>query len=95
MEAAVVMGKATQSAFSRRLPYPLYVKGGGSLVTVDDARRHMLALPERIALQKHWQHAAELMLDRSTELSAIGRQLHLALLLDAALDTTKTEIPER
>ena len=39
----------------------------------------MLALPEKISLQQHWQRAAELMLDKGAEVNVIARQLHLAL----------------
>ena len=81
--------------FRRRLPYPLYVKGGTTLTTLGDARAYMLKLDDHQAIRQHWQRAAELMLDERAALSAIVRQLHLALLLDTVLDTSKTEIPER
>jgi hypothetical protein len=40
--------------------------------------------------RQHWQRAAELMLDESAEVDVIARQLHLALLLDCVLDTSRT-----
>ena len=81
------MAKAAHP-FRRRLPYPLHVKGGPTLETVGDARQHMPALPERIALQQHWQRAAELMLDKGAALDVMARQLHLAMLLVCVLDTS-------
>jgi hypothetical protein len=87
------MAKAVQTLFARRLPYPLYIKGGPTLATLAAASAYMLKLSDHHAMRQHWQCAAELMLDEGAEVDVIARQLHLALLLDCVLDTSETDIP--
>ena len=68
-----------------RLTEPLPTTDGGTLRTVADAVRYMLALSKQRELGAAWQQAAKLILNRA-DAEAITRQLSLALFMDAKLD---------
>ena len=68
-----------------KLTEPLPTTDGGTLRTVADAVRYMLALSKQRELGAAWQQAAKLILNRA-DAEAITRQLSLALFMDAKLD---------
>jgi hypothetical protein len=68
-----------------KLTEPLPTTDGGTLRTIADAVRYMLALSKQRELGAAWQQAAKLILDRA-DAGAITRQLSLALFTDAKLD---------
>jgi len=68
-----------------RLTEPLPTTDGGTLRTIADAVRYMLALSKQRELGAAWQQAAKLILNRA-DAEAITRQLSLALFMDAKLD---------
>jgi hypothetical protein len=70
---------------AQKLSEALPTTDGGVLRTIGDAISYMTALPKERELQKTWQAACRLILDRAPA-EAITRQLSLALFMDAKLD---------
>jgi hypothetical protein len=69
----------------RELSYPLPIKGGDILRTIQDARTYMLTLPKARKLRVHWQHTSRLLLQKAGA-AALTRQVHLSLFMDGKLD---------
>jgi hypothetical protein len=80
-------------SWSRKLSKPLHTVDGKTLRTLADARAYAVTLPEQYNSRRHWQRAAELMLDAAADASSIAaasKQIELALFLDMRLDVKKT-----
>jgi hypothetical protein len=70
---------------AKRLTYPLPLKGGTVLLTIQDAWDYLLTLgPQRYTLH-HWQRAYELI-RAQLDVESVTSQLHKALFLDGVLD---------
>ena len=66
------------------MAYPLPIKGGAVLLTLEDARDHLLALgPQRET--RYWQHVYE-MISAEVDVVSVTSQFHRALLMDGSLD---------
>ena len=80
--------------WSARLSRPIRVTGGPTLVTLDDVRAFMLALPHGAQLRQSWQKAGELLLAAAKHAGvaeALTRQVELALFLD---DPVRAELQD-
>ena len=69
---------------AQTLRRPLPTKDGGTLHTVADAAKYIVALPED-RRRAHWDRTAQLLLDLA-DASEISRQLELALFYDRQLN---------
>jgi hypothetical protein len=69
---------------AQALRRPLPTKDGGTLRTVADAAKYIVALSEDRRLA-HWDRTAQLLLDLADS-SEISRQLELALFYDRQLN---------
>jgi hypothetical protein len=45
--------------WSTRFDDPIALRGGGTLVTLQQAADHIMALPEKVQRETHWQIAVE------------------------------------
>ena len=45
--------------WSTRFDDPIALRGGGRLVTLQQAADHVMALPEKVPREAHWQTAVE------------------------------------
>jgi hypothetical protein len=72
----------------QKLDRPLPTKDGGTLRTVLDARTYMLGISEARQLRAQWQRAAELLLEEA-DVTALRKQVEMALFYDAKLDVSK------
>ena len=75
---------------TKKLAYPLPIKGGAILRTIQDARDYLLALPPHRERRHHWQHVCELILEEA-DLESITNQFHRALFMDGQLDLSEFE----
>jgi hypothetical protein len=64
----------------RKFDEPIALKDGRTLVTLADAHRLMLALPEARARSHHWRHASELLTKAASRNSRISFAQALAQL---------------
>jgi hypothetical protein len=69
---------------AQTLRRPLPTKDGGTLRTVADAAKYIVALPED-RRRAHWDRTAQLLLDLA-DAAEISRQLELALFYDRQLN---------
>lgn len=77
------------SDWTRPLTEPLRDKRKRkTLRTLADARAYALKLKPHVANDRHWQHAAKLLMQAAEdgEVEAVSLQLKLALLMDGVLD---------
>jgi hypothetical protein len=49
--------------WSTRFDDPIALRGGGRLVTLQQAADHVMALPEKVQREAHWQTAVENLID--------------------------------
>ena len=59
---------------TKKLAYPLPIKGGAILRTIQDARDYLLALPPHRERRHHWQHVCELILEEA-DVEAVTSQI--------------------
>jgi hypothetical protein len=69
---------------SKKLTESLPTKGGPVLRTIGEAADYVLELPHAESCNR-WRRAAELLLEQA-DVTAVSRQVHLALFYDANLD---------
>jgi hypothetical protein len=69
----------------RELSYPLPMKGGDILRTIQDARAYMFTLGPHRELRNHWQYARQLLMEEA-DMDAVTWQFHRALFMDGVLD---------
>jgi hypothetical protein len=55
----------TISSAYRELSYPLPIKGGDILRTIQDARAFMLTLGPHREMRNHWQYARQLIMEEA------------------------------
>jgi hypothetical protein len=79
---------------SKKLAYPLPIKGGEVLRTIQDARDFLLTLSPQQELRNHWHYACQLILEEA-DVKAVTWQLHRALFLDGRLDLVAFESMNR
>jgi hypothetical protein len=75
---------------TKKLAYPLPIKGGAILRTIQDARDYLLALPPHRERRHHWQRVCELILEEA-DLESITNQFHRDLFMDGQLDLSEFE----
>jgi hypothetical protein len=78
----------TISSASRELSYPLPIKGGDILRTIQDARAFMLTLGPHREMRNHWQYARQLIMEEAN-VEVVTWQFHRALFMDGELDLIK------
>jgi hypothetical protein len=69
---------------SKRLAYPLPIKGGAVLLTLQDARDHILKLGAQRET-RYWQNVYG-MISAQVDVVSVTSQFHSALLMDGSLD---------
>ena len=69
----------------RELSYPLPMKGGDILRTIQDARAYMLTLGPHRELRNHWRYACQLIMEEAN-VEVVTWQFHRALFMDGELD---------
>jgi hypothetical protein len=70
----------------QKLAYPLPIKGGPTLCTVQCVCDYMFALPDgHVDSRASWTRTAALLLEQA-DVAAVSRQAHLALFCEARLD---------
>ena len=72
------------------LAYPLPIKGGEVLRTIQDARDYLLRQSPGWELRNHWQYASQLILEEA-DVKAVTWQFHRALFMDGQLDLVALE----
>jgi hypothetical protein len=77
-------------SWSRRLPKPLYLNDGRTIVTLAQARDVMLALSKVDQTNPHWRRAAELLMEaayrgRQEQIQDAGVELSEALRADGLI----------
>jgi hypothetical protein len=75
----------TISPAYRELSYPLPIKGGDILRTIQDARAYMLTLGPHREMRNHWQYACQLLMEEA-DVEVVTWQLHRALFMDGKFD---------
>jgi len=75
---------------TKKLSYPLPIKDGAVLRTVQEARDFLLTLSPQRKMRNHWQHACELTLEEADP-KAVTWQMHRALFMDGQLDLVAFE----
>jgi hypothetical protein len=68
----------------QKLTQPLPIKGGPVLHTIGEAASYVLSLDQAEHCNR-WRRAAQLLLEQA-DLTAVSRQVYLALFLEAKLD---------
>jgi hypothetical protein len=74
----------------KKLAYPLPMKDGNVLRTIQEARDFLLTLSLQREQRNHWQYARQLVLEEADP-KAITWQFHRALFLDGQLDLAAFE----
>lgn len=82
--------KVTLAYLMNNLSYPLPTKGGDILLTIQDARGHLLRLGPHQEVRPHWQRARELLLEEA-DVETLTSQFHRALFMDGLLDIAEFE----
>jgi hypothetical protein len=77
-------------SWSRRLPKPLYLNDGRTIVTLAQARDVMVALSRVNQTNPHWRRAAELLMEaayrgRQEQIQDAGVELSEALRADGLI----------
>jgi hypothetical protein len=75
---------------AKKLAYPLPIKGGEVLRTIQDARDYLLRQSPGWELRNHWQYACQLIL-KEADVKAVTWQFHRALFMDGELDLVAFE----
>ena len=75
---------------TKNLSYPLPTKCGDILITIQDARGHLLTLGPHQEVRPHWQRAYELLLSEA-DVETVTSQFHRALFMDGKLDVETFE----
>jgi hypothetical protein len=79
------MKRRSAPYLSMRLAYPLPIKGGAVLLTLQDARDHVVALGPQRATPNHWKRAYELI-GVQVDVEVVTNQFHRAMSIDDSLD---------
>jgi hypothetical protein len=79
-------------SWSRTLTHVLKDKRGAELRTLHCARTYLVGLKSHTGQQRHWQHAAALLLAAADggDIEACTQQIYLAMFLDGVLDLEGT-----
>ena len=85
-------GNNTQAStyLAMELAYPLPIKSGEVLRTIQDARDYLLRQSPGWELRNHWQYASQLILEEA-DVKAVTWQFHRALFMDGQLDLVALE----
>ena len=68
---------------------PITLRGGGSLVTLQQAADHVMALPEKVQREAHWQIAVENLINAAE--TGGGWLMFARIAVMRALDADRNE----